>query len=700
MTSSKPDAVQAAGPRRATTWAIDVCLGLLVAATTMPIDQFMRYFTVDDSWLAGLYEGRHRGFVWGSELVFTYGPLGFVAEPRFVHPGLGYASLAFNLLAVAAIAVGLARTWRRVLHPVAAWALTYLIANVVTWNVDVLLLAALALVLAFAVSEQGRPWRSTTAIATAAAVGVAALVKLSLVPIGAALALSIAVMVPRPARWRTVGYASAAGLFAFLVAWLALGQPLSSLDPYLRSSTAVIAGYSQAMGTEESGRAWEYPAALVLAGATLAVARARLRGDGDRGRAVPIAGLALVAIAIVAAFRLGFVRHDKHSATFFSGVLVLLAALPPLVDGWRHRAVATHAVVLVVATAVLWQVADLTSDVVLGGPGRALDLPSAARDASDPEQIAAMTNAALEIGMAPEMLERIGDDTVHIDPQDTSLAVLTGMNWRPVPVFQSYVAYTPHLDRLNADAIVESGPTWILRQPDGAHRRPEPGVGIAAVPARGGLQLRHRARSNGLPAPRPARRVTLRRGTAPRRARRGRRPAGRRAGRTGERRPRAGPCRVRADPLRADPRRPLQAPPPDLGDHGRRAVPAGPGPPRQPVDRAVARHPGGAAPRDRLRLRPDLRVHDPSLVAEKASAPPPRGDGERGATPNEGGIRQAALTVRFFAGVKGLTAASITFLAKTACESMTFLAKPAWKAAASMPRTRASGRSAGRVSAT
>ena len=117
---------------------------------------------------------------------------------------------------------------------------------------------------------------------------------------------------------------------------------------------------------------------------------------------------------------------------------------------------------------MLWQVADLSSEVVLGGPGRALDLPSAARDASDPAQIAAMTNAALEIGMAPEMLELIGDDTVHIDPQDTSLAVLTGMNWQPVPVFQSYVAYTPHLDRLNADAIVESGPTWILRQPDRA----------------------------------------------------------------------------------------------------------------------------------------------------------------------------------------------------------------------------------------
>jgi hypothetical protein len=55
--------------------------------------------------------------------------------------------------------------------------------------------------------------------------------------------------------------------------------------------------------------------------------------------------------------------------------------------------------------------------------------------------------------------------TVHIAPAETSVAFgHPEFRWRPLPVFQSYVAYTPALDELNA-AMLRSAraPEFILR---------------------------------------------------------------------------------------------------------------------------------------------------------------------------------------------------------------------------------------------
>jgi hypothetical protein len=65
----------------------------------------------------------------------------------------------------------------------------------------------------------------------------------------------------------------------------------------------------------------------------------------------------------------------------------------------------------------------------------------------------------------PATLAAIGSETVHFDPHMTSAAyAYPELHWRPVPVFQSYAAYTPELDRQNADFLRSSAaPERILR---------------------------------------------------------------------------------------------------------------------------------------------------------------------------------------------------------------------------------------------
>jgi hypothetical protein len=61
----------------------------------------------------------------------------------------------------------------------------------------------------------------------------------------------------------------------------------------------------------------------------------------------------------------------------------------------------------------------------------------------------------------PDIVARLEGRTVHVDPYSSAVAAAYPVfTWRPLPVFQTYSAYTPALDELNAD---------LLRSPD----RPE-----------------------------------------------------------------------------------------------------------------------------------------------------------------------------------------------------------------------------------
>jgi hypothetical protein len=60
-------------------------------------------------------------------------------------------------------------------------------------------------------------------------------------------------------------------------------------------------------------------------------------------------------------------------------------------------------------------------------------------------------------------------DPSHIDPFDTGLVWAYDLPWRPLPVFQSYSAYTSGLDQRNADALSDpGGPAAVLRHDPGA----------------------------------------------------------------------------------------------------------------------------------------------------------------------------------------------------------------------------------------
>ncbi|WP_338552543.1 hypothetical protein [Paenibacillus sp. KS-LC4] len=58
----------------------------------------------------------------------------------------------------------------------------------------------------------------------------------------------------------------------------------------------------------------------------------------------------------------------------------------------------------------------------------------------------------------------VGNETVDVYGFNQNYAIFNGLNWTPRPIFQSYSAYTSKLLKANEAAIIENGPAFVLLQ--------------------------------------------------------------------------------------------------------------------------------------------------------------------------------------------------------------------------------------------
>jgi alpha/beta superfamily hydrolase len=151
------------------------------------------------------------------------------------------------------------------------------------------------------------------------------------------------------------------------------------------------------------------------------------------------------------AFKEGFVRQDAiHTGWFFGALVGGFVALR-----WRRerRAVGLGATAALVTCALAAQSASL-GDVV--SPSRNIraalhDLRTVA-SSSRSKQIAAAGRAQIiaAASIDPRSMTELRGHTVAIYPLEIAVTWAYGLRWDPIPVEQSYSAYTTHLDDLDA----------------------------------------------------------------------------------------------------------------------------------------------------------------------------------------------------------------------------------------------------------
>lgn len=438
-------------------------LGVALAALTWPIFSILPASGPDPSWVAGLYLAHAEGLQFGKDIVFTYGPLGFLQDPVLYDEALWVVAFLFQVIVHSAVAVALLWSARRAFPLAAAFAACYVLLVIGQ-------LQAAAVLLAFAccfaaLGEEGP--RFAVPLVTIGGGVLAPVELLAKANYGIAIFGIVALTVlglPDRRRNLPLFLVTAGGTFA--VCWAAAGQDFSNLPAFASRTGQIVSGYSAAMVTDIVVQQWERVAAplaiaLLLAGAALASRR-----DPAPRR---IASIGLVALFSFMAFKQGFVRQGLgNTPEFFVLVagagIVVASRLPrlPLRAAALGLVLPLAALALaVLPTASIWQSLKPQHHVEF----LRRDLDALLRPAERRTLIAeARTSLRAGYRLDPAVLDAVGHRAVHIDPWEISLAWAYGLRWHPLPVIQSYSAYTPELDRLNAASLTgPDAPTMVLR---------------------------------------------------------------------------------------------------------------------------------------------------------------------------------------------------------------------------------------------
>ncbi len=422
----------------------------------------------DGSWVTGLYMAAQQGLHFGDQLIFTYGPLGFLSplSPSFGGVAVvvdgGLAQLAFLYSAAIHLLVCVSLVWvlRRNLNPALAAILTFaLIAGFTAIERPYVLAAVWCL--AFLSEEPPSFARRVVIFGGGGLAAIESLVRLSSGPVILAMCV---IAIAASEGWRRDLPALLGTYIGCLAAlWFAAGQSLGNIPDFVTGAFQIVSGYSQAMASAQSGTKWDLAvAAGVLA--VVALAAGGFVSAGSRGRR--LAAALVIAAAAFAAFKEGMVREDEaHLSILFATALALALAVPWR-PAWRPAAAAT-----VLALGAL--AFETATPAVAGSqfnPYKHLEtLVSQVRTLASGERRDRLADSGRELivgssGLDPATLALLAGHPVHVDPSGAAVVWAFDLDWRPLPVFQENSAYTSALDQDNVD-VLESpeGPERILR---------------------------------------------------------------------------------------------------------------------------------------------------------------------------------------------------------------------------------------------
>jgi hypothetical protein len=457
--------IAAAMRGRELAWPWLVVFVMAVVVLSWPI-RIAQRVTVDLSWRVGLHQAAADGLRFGQDILFTYGPLGFLGRPT---PFLGPTS-ALAFVATAGVYAGLIAillvSARRFMPLWAAAVVTFLIARGFGWIEPFEVLQVVAFGLGVEVLRRGPTrWPSAVPIGAALLAGVATLGKLNVGVFIVAMAIAVVLATARP-RWRGVLVFGIATSMTVLVLWLITGQQVSDLGAFARGSLDMISGYSAAMVVEQPGTAW-IVATFGLVASLVGWLAWRTAATWPRDRSLALA--ALVVLLLFATWKYAFVRNNVPPAivTLACATVFLIPSTLP-----RSTAILSLLALGLAFVGVAYPVPPgYATTGYLDIRGSAIEFARQARTVVEPWQWAAAAERSRQrlqevYKVPPAILAQLDGHPVHIDPYQAAVAVAyQELRWRPMPIFQSYSAYTPLLDGLNADLLRSPDrPERILRQ--------------------------------------------------------------------------------------------------------------------------------------------------------------------------------------------------------------------------------------------
>lgn len=434
------------------------CLCATLVLASIPGGAVLPNWGIDLSWVTALNMAAGQRLDFGKDLLFTYGPLGFLDVPLAIHPAQLVAGLVTSAIAVAvlwwALDLGLGQAFPQPWASTGATVFAVLLASYSDPALELLIAAPVFALLALR-SGWGRGW-----VPAGLAIAAAAVVQMKFTDgmfIGVFAVLAAAGAQQAPVR-RLIEVL-VGGASVFLLGWTVAGQSLADLPEWVHGSVQITLGYADAMASEMPTDLLSYILAAVLA-AVIGVAAWRWTiGTPVRPR---VAIWVIVAAALFIGFKEGFIRHDHfHQAAYFSACVVLVALfVAALGSRWP--------MVLALVVAVCFSIQNLAwlSPVTAAGRWTAMTQMVLDPHYRNAQLQADAATLRTKYGLPADMRAAVKEHPVMVDPWEATAAWTYELDYHPVPVFQTYSAYNGYLDNLDAQALrTAPADEMVLRQP-------------------------------------------------------------------------------------------------------------------------------------------------------------------------------------------------------------------------------------------
>ena len=456
-----------------------ICVLTLLAlcATILTVPQTTWKTGEDSSWGAVLTYAREKNLQFGTDVAFTYGPLGFLALPYFSPDNVWWSSIVNAALcgcvaaAVCLLAFRLNALWRCLV----LGTFIFVVANAHA-GVDLLLDIGLLGWGLLCLVENG--WQLRLSVFALIALAVfGTLVKMTyLFTAGWTLCLISCDLVLREKRRTAISLML--GAFAgFLVGWCALQQDLGNLVTFVIRSLKVCGGYA-AMGFTPAPRA--LLSGLLVGALALAILglRAGTAFHGSERNLKWRRGLLLVWLSglLFISWKHGFVRADRAHVelfAFFVPVVLLLLEAVNSRPGFLSEGTRLLSATCCVA-ALLTLFAPSYLQVCLLRPAYRLaeNIQTLTALGNYQRHMTAMFEAERRHAQLPTLDKIIGNATVDVFGNDQVYAVFNHLNYHPRPVFQGYAAYSSALMELNEQFYRSPGrPDYVLFKLDPIDKR-------------------------------------------------------------------------------------------------------------------------------------------------------------------------------------------------------------------------------------
>lgn len=436
---------------RRASWLIPFLASLLYAVFRLPPwlpEQVGMNLT--QSWEWATHEAWRLGIAHGSELIFTFGPFGFLQTETYVP-----STYALMLSIYAALTAVLVAALWRITRGNALWIIAF-VESMCLWDVSqsLFLHLSLALLVGHWIQEK-RPdmgWMATEHL-LAAGLALCSLVKFTCFTF--ALPVVIGVALHQAARWRRPPWILATFGGSWLILWLAAGQPLSGIAPFLRNSIEIAVGFGQAMGVD--GPAIEIVLYLVASVFAILFCGLLLWPKHRRWSAVPLCCIAMLLFLML---KIAFVRHDGHALT--AAVLLLPWSLIFVAVAWRPQGLKVERLTAVccLASALIYGTVAIGNHLETDPWKRLADglrrwpdrIAAVGKVLIGGEHLLSEHESAAAAIRAKVPLPHLSG-TIDVYPFEGAVALAHRLSYVPRPALHSYSAYTPRLSRMDAEHL-------------------------------------------------------------------------------------------------------------------------------------------------------------------------------------------------------------------------------------------------------